>query len=89
MLLPLKLKEAATEAFQDNRKLAAMSEEERELTAQGHEQMAEQMGGTEAALARLYNLERAKFLRGQVSRIASKARLFGREIGYFRADDAS
>ncbi len=83
------MKDAATAAFQDNRKLAEMPEEERELAAQGYEQMAEQMGGTEASLARLYNLERAKFLRGQVSRIASKARLFGDEIGYSRSADES
>ena len=44
--------------------------------------LAEMSVGTQARLARLYNLERAKFLRGQVSRIASKARTFGNEIGF-------
>ena len=57
VLLPINLKDAATAAFQDNRKLAAMSEEERELAAQGYEQMAEQMSGAEAALARLFGDE--------------------------------
>ncbi|MGI4789523.1 MAG: hypothetical protein ACRYFS_11810 [Janthinobacterium lividum] len=87
MLLPIKLKDAATAAFHDNRKLAEMSPEDRELAAQGYEQMAEQMRGSEAGLARLYNLERAKFLRGQVNRIAAKARLFGDEIGYSRSTE--
>jgi hypothetical protein len=82
VILEEKLKNAATAAFRDNSKLAEMSPEERELAAQGYEQVAQNMLGTEARLARLYNLERAKFLRGQVSRIASKARLFGNEIGF-------
>ncbi len=82
MILEDKLKNTATAAFRDNRKLAEMSPEERELAAQGYEQVAQNMVGTEARLARLYNLERAKFLRGQVSRIASKARIFGNEIGF-------
>jgi len=41
------------------------------------------MVGTQAGVARLYNLERAKFLRGQVRRIAGRALDFGAEIGYF------
>ena len=82
MILEEKLKNAATAAFRDNSKLADMSSEERELAAQGYEQVARNMLGTEARLARLYNLERARFLRGQVSRIASKARLFGNDIGF-------
>lgn len=40
-----------------------MSPDEREQAAQGYEQVAQQMVGTQAELARLYNLERAKFLR--------------------------
>ena len=59
-----------------------MSPEEREQAALGYEQVAQHMVGTQAGLARLYNLERAKFLRGQISRIASKAREFANEIGY-------
>ena len=82
MILEENLKNAATAAFRDNQKLAEMSQEERELAAQGYEQVARNMVGTEARLAHLYNLERAKFLRGQVSRIASKARVFGDEIGF-------
>jgi len=82
VILEEKLKNAATAAFRDNSRLAEMSKDERELAAQGYEQVAQSMVGTEARLARLYNLERARFLRGQVSRIASKARIFGNEIGF-------
>ncbi len=80
MLLDEYLKDLATAAFRDNSKLSALSPEEREIAAQAYEQMAAGVGGTEAGLAHLYNLERARFLRGQVSRIASKARLFADEI---------
>jgi len=82
VILAKKLKDAATAAFRDNSRLAEMSPEEREQAAQGYEQMAQEMVGTQAELARLYNLERARFLRGQVSRIAGRARDFGAEIGY-------
>lgn len=81
-MLEQELKDAATAAFRDNRKLALMSPEEREQAAQGYEQVAQRMVGTQAGLAWLYNLERAKFLRGEVNRIASKARDFASEIGY-------
>ncbi len=81
-MLTQELKNAATAAFRDNAKLSEMSPGEREQAAQGYEQVAQQMVGTQVGLARLYNLERAKFLRGQVSRIASKARDFANEIGY-------
>ena len=47
------------------------------------------MVGTQAGLARLYNLERAKFLRGQVSHIAARALDFAAKIGYAGADDTS
>ena len=89
MLLTKQLKDAATAAFRDNGKLAEMSQDDRELAAQGYEQMAGQMLGTEAGLARLYNLERARFLRGRVSRIASRARDFAAEIGYNNPADTS
>ena len=89
VVLPKQLKDAATAVFRDNTKLTEMSPEEREIAAQGYEQVAGQMGGTEAGLARLYNLERAKFLRGQVSRIASRARDFANEIGYSVPADTS
>ena len=82
MLLAIKLKNAATAAFRDNSRLREMSPEEREIAAQAYEQMAQTVVGTQASLARLYNLERAKFLRGQVYRIASRALDFGVEIGY-------
>ena len=80
MLLNEYLKDLATAAFRDNSKIFALSPEEREIAAQAYEQMAGEVGGSQAGLARLYNLERARFLRGQVSHIASKARLFADEI---------
>jgi hypothetical protein len=76
------LKDAATAAFRDNAKRAEMTPEEREEAAQWYVQIAEQTVGTHAELARLYNLERAKFLRGEVLRIAPTARQYGEEIGY-------
>jgi hypothetical protein len=82
VMLAKKLKDAATAAFRENSRLGEMSPEEREQAAQGYEQMAQQMAGTQAGLARLYNLERAKFLRGHVSRIAARALDFAVEIGY-------
>ena len=81
-MLDKNLKDAATAAFRDNHRLAEMSLPEREQAAQGYEQMAQQMVGTQAGLARLYNLERAKFLRGLISRIASRVRDFADEIDY-------
>jgi len=88
-MLPKRLKDLATAAFRDNSRLAEMSPEQREQAAQGYEQLARQMVGTQAGLARLYNLERAKFLRGQVSHIAARALDFAAKIGYAGADDTS
>lgn len=79
MDLPPELKDAATRAFRDNAKLALISPQERDQAALWYEQAAARMVGTQAELARLYNLERARFLRGEVSRIAATARLFGAE----------
>ena len=76
------LKDKAVAAFRDNRRLSEMSAEERETAALAYEQIAANTTGKEAELARLFNLERAKFLRGQVVRIAFRAPDFGREIGY-------
>jgi hypothetical protein len=81
-LLSKTVKDAATAAFRDNSKRAGMTPEEREEAAQWYEQIAEQTMGTHAGLARLYNLERAKFLREEVNQIAPTARQFGEEIGY-------
>lgn len=72
----------ATAAFRDNTRLAEMSLEERETAAQAYEQIAAITTGKVAELARLFNLERAKFLRGQITRIVHRARDFGDEIGY-------
>jgi len=84
--LPTKLKDAAEDAFQDNALLAAISLRDREQAAQWYADCAARVVGTRAELARLYNLERAKFLRGQVSRIADTAPNFAREIGYVAGD---
>lgn len=83
-MLPQELKNAATAAFRNNSRLAEMSPQARELAAQEYEQVAQQTLGTFAELARLYNLERARFLRGQVERIAATAHQFAMEIGYQR-----
>ena len=80
--LPAALKSAVEEAFHDNSLLDALSLEEREQAAQWYEAFASQTVGIHAGLARLYNLERARFLRGQVPRIARSAPLFAAEIGY-------
>ena len=74
------LKKAATDAFLDNTLLGAISLADREQAAQWHEDFAAEVVGTRSDLARLYNLERAKFLRGQVSRIVGTAPDFAREI---------
>ena len=81
-ILATALKIAATKAFHDNRKLSDMTLEERETAACFYERVATEAGGSQAGLARLYNLERARFLRGKVFRIAPDAVAFGAEIGY-------
>jgi|GEM_PF-998294 len=81
-LLPIELRKAATHAFRDNTKLTHTSPEEREQAAHAYEQMALETVGRKAEIARLYNLERARFLRGEVERIAPKAYLFAQEKGH-------
>ena len=73
---------AAVAAFLDNAKLALISMGDREIAALFYEQIALDTHRVFADLARLYNLERARFLRGQVNRIAGKAHEFARENGY-------
>ncbi len=80
--LPEELKRAAERAFHDNSLLRLLTPEEREQAAAWYEAYAPRTVGAAAELARLYNLERARFLRGQVARIADTAPNFGREIGY-------
>ncbi len=87
MLITKRLKEAATAAFRNNGRLAEMTLEDREAAAQQYEALASQMVGVQAGLARAYNLERARFLRGQVDRIAHTALEFAEQIGYSGADD--
>ena len=81
-MLAQSIKDAATAAFKDNAKLANMTAQERETAARFYEVVAQQTVGTRAALARLYNLERARFLRGEVRHIAATALQFGQEIGF-------
>ncbi len=85
--LPMRLKKAVGNAFRDNSLLTALSPQEREQAAQWYENFVDQAGGTRVDLARLYNLERAKFLRGQVARIARHAPTFAEEIGLQRTGD--
>ena len=75
-----RIKDAATAAFRDNSKLSNMAAEDRETAAQFYEEIAGNTIGTSADLARLYNLERARFLRGEIPRIASTARGFAQTI---------
>ena len=82
LLLPKAIKDAATAAFKHNPRLADLSWEERELSALAYESIAQRTVGRKAELARLYNLERARFLRGEVDHIAPTADLFGQEIGF-------
>ena len=78
---------AATKAFLDNARLSEMSLEDRKEAARQYEKMADEMVGIRADLARMYNLERAKFLRGDVKRIANSAPNFAAETGFFDARD--
>lgn len=81
-ILRAELKVKANAAFRQNWRLSEMTPGEREEAADYYESIALEVGGLRSGLAKLYNLERAKFLRGEVSRIASKAILYAREIGY-------
>lgn len=87
MLLTPRLKNAATAAFRDNAKLSEMPSEDREAAALEYEGQAMKLVGSQVSLARLYNLERAKFLRGEVGRIARSAPGFAAETGYLDSDD--
>ncbi len=84
--LPAKLKNAAEDAFHDNSLLSLIPPQEREQAAQWYTERAAHFVGTRVELARLYNLERAKFLRGQVVRIAGTAPDFAREISQQAGD---
>ncbi len=81
MALERRIKDAATAAFKDNSKLAEMTEADRLLAAEFYSTMAELVHGKYAELAKLYNLERARFLLGTVERIAATAHAFAAEKG--------
>jgi hypothetical protein len=80
-LLPKEIKDKASRAFGNNALLSELTPAERELAASAYEQASELTTGPVAEPARLYNLERAKFLRGQVPRIAGTLRAFMAERG--------
>ena len=75
------VKDKATAAFGTNSKLAEMTMEERQAAASAYEQVAQLTRGSNQAPGRLYNLERAKFLRGEVDRIAPTLPAFKAERG--------
>ena len=77
MSLDRRIKEAATAAVRGNARLGEMSPEDRETAAKFYESVAAQTVGTRANLAPSYNLERARFLRGEVSHIAATADQYG------------
>ena len=79
-LLP-HVKEKAVMALRSNELLTNMTPEEREAAAQFYEWTARSRGlkGSEARLARLYNVERAKFLRGQIPRLTHPLRAWEKE----------
>lgn len=80
--LPAKLKKAVEDAFRNNILLAEVAVDARLIAADWYEKFSGEVGGSHAELARLYNLERAAFLRGQVEQIAPNAPKFAQEIGY-------
>ena len=80
-MISRQIKDRATAAFIDNTQLKQMTPEERELAAQFYELVADHTVGTRAELAKLYNLERARFLRGEVDYIAPIALKFAEERG--------
>ncbi|HZO88269.1 MAG TPA: polymorphic toxin-type HINT domain-containing protein [Chthonomonadaceae bacterium] len=83
-MLPGEYKTLAVDAIRDNSKLALMSAEQRAVAARAYEAVAGRTVGTNAELARLYNLERARFFRGEVDSIPATAQEFGRKIGYLK-----
>ena len=76
------LKDKCSDAFRENALLSELTEAEREEGAVFYNEVAAETVGRRHALARLYNLERARFLRGEVDRVAPSAPDFGREINY-------
>lgn len=80
--LPAKLKKAVENAFHNNELLSEISAADREAAALWYKAFAVETVGSRAELARLYNLERAAFLRGQVARIARNAPEYAREIDW-------
>ena len=81
MRLPTGIKDAATAAFRDNSRLQDMASADRELAALFYDEVAAQAVGNRSDIAREYNLERARFLRGQVDHIAATAVGFAQEKG--------
>lgn len=78
----LGIRRAATAAFENNALLAKMTPEARAAAARAYEAIAARTSdNVNAEAGRLYNLERAKFLRGEVDRIAPTLPKFKLEKG--------
>jgi RHS repeat-associated protein len=71
--LPAELRQKANTAFRNNSKLSDMTEEEREAAAKGYDKVAQRVGGEKQALARRFNIERARFLRGERPTLPDRA----------------
>jgi hypothetical protein len=80
-LIPTEVRDAAGRAFRNNTLLSEMTAEDRAAAAEAYETMAASTVGSRAEAAALYNLERAKFLRGEVDRIAPSLPDFIQERG--------
>ena len=80
-MVPKALRNLAEAAFDNPAALNNMTAAEREAAAQGYTEISKVTGGSQAQLTALYNLERAKYLRGEIPTIQPNATLFGIEKG--------
>jgi hypothetical protein len=79
--LPGEVKTLAVKAFRKNSLRDEMTIEQRLHAAEYYERVAQITTNSAAELGRLYNLERAKFLRGEIDHIPATADEFAKEIG--------
>ena len=81
-ILPKALKDMATTAFKDNSKLNLMTKAERQQAAKGYEEIAGMITKERSgSFAKEYNLERARFLNGEVNSISGTAAGFAKDKG--------
>ena len=72
----------ATTAFKDNSKLNLMTKAERQQAAKGYEEIAGMITKERSgSFAKEYNLERARFLNGEVNSISGTAAGFAKDKG--------